>query len=240
MPVLGRRVDQLALDLSRREAFGRAEFFVSDGNAAALGWVDRWPDWPAPAMVLHGPPGAGKTHLAHLWSERANAALIAGPALDDNLPAEFFSGAQRRIAVDDADRAPEIALLHLFNACAEAHGSLLLIARQAPGLWRPVLADLGSRLRAAPAVGIGAPDEALLGAVLAKHFADRQVRVAADVISYLVTQIERSLAAAAEIAAALDHAALSRGGAITIPLAHRVLARRVGRPPPADYDPGIA
>jgi chromosomal replication initiation ATPase DnaA len=227
-------MDQLVLDLSRREAFGRAEFFVSDSNAAALDWIDRWPDWPAPVVVLHGPPGAGKTHLVHLWSGRAAAALIAGPALDDRRPAEFFSGDQQRIAVDDADRAPEIALLHLFNACVEARGSLLLTARQAPGPWRPALADLGSRLRAAPAVGIGTPDDTLLGMVLAKHFADRQVRVAAEIIAYLVSKIERSLAAAADIAGALDHAALSRGGAITIPLAHRMLAARAGRPWPPD------
>lgn len=233
-------MSQLVFDLPRREAFGRADFFPSQSNGLALAWIDRWPDWPAPAIVLHGPPGAGKTHLARLWSERAAARMICGRAVDDGRIAKIFADRQWRIAVDDADHAPETALLHAYNACAETGGTLLLTARQTPASWRPVLADLGSRLRAAPAVGIGAPDDALLGAVLAKHFADRQVRVPAELIAYLVRNIERSLAAAAQIVADLDQAALSRGGAVTIPLAHRVLAMRGSRPTPPDYDAGIA
>ncbi len=215
---------QLVLDLSHGEAYGREDFFVSHSNTAALGWLERWPEWPSPVLVLHGPRGAGKTHLAHLWCQRAAAILLTGEALDEARLREAIESAGPRVAVDDADRAPEAALLHLYNACLEAGGSLLLTSRQAPGPWRPALADLGSRLRAAPAVGIDLPDDSLLAAVLAKHFADRQVRVAPEVILFLVRHMERSLAAAGEIAAALDHAALSGRAAITIPLANRVLA----------------
>jgi chromosomal replication initiation ATPase DnaA len=62
------------------------------------------------------------------------------------------------------------------------------------------------------------------------------VRVRPEVIAYLVGHGERSLAAAAEIAAALDQAALGRGGAITLALARRVLAERMDQslPPPSD------
>ena len=215
---------QLVLDLSHGEAYGREDFFVSPSNAAALGWVERWPEWPSPVLVLHGPRGAGKTHLAHLWRDRAAAILLAGAALDQARLREAIESAGPRIAVDDADRAPEAALLHFYNACLEAGGSLLLTSRQAPGPWQPALADLSSRLRAAPAVGIDLPDDSLLAAVLAKHFADRQVRVAPEVILFLVRHMERSLAAAGEVAAALDQAALSGRAAITIPLANRVLA----------------
>jgi chromosomal replication initiation ATPase DnaA len=141
--------------------------------------------------------------------------------------------------IDDADRAGEAALLHLFNACLEGGGSLLLTVRASPSSWKVALRDLGSRLRAAPAVGIGLPDDTLLGAVLVKHFADRQVRVAAEVIAYLIARMERSLADAAQVAAALDLAALSGGGAITIPLARRYFAERMNQPPPPDSDPAV-
>jgi chromosomal replication initiation ATPase DnaA len=93
-----------------------------------------------------------------------------------------------------------------------------------PGLWEIVLGDLRSRLRATPAVEIEAPDDALLGAVLVKHFADRQLAVAPGLIVYLLRRIGRSFADAATVAAYLDAAALSTGGPITIPLARRVLA----------------
>ena len=143
------------------------------------------------------------------------------------------------VAIDDADCAGEAALLHLFNACREGGGSLLLAARMPAGVWGARLPDLDSRLRAALSVGIGLPDDLLLCVVLTKHFADRQVRVAAEVIAYLVGHMDRSLAAAAEMAEALDQAALSGGGAITVPLARRVLAERRGRSQPPGSDPTV-
>jgi chromosomal replication initiation ATPase DnaA len=220
---------QLVFDFPKNETFGRADFVVSEANATALGWIERWPEWPSRVLLLHGPRGAGKTHLARLWREQAAAVLVPGAALDETRLGQIIEGSMSRVVVDDADRAPETVLLHLFNACLEASGGLLLTARPAPLRWPVALADLRSRLRAAPAVGLGPPDDLLLGAVLAKHFADRQLQVAADVIAYLVGQIERSLAAAAETAALLDQAALRGNGAVTIPLARRVLGARTGQ-----------
>jgi chromosomal replication initiation ATPase DnaA len=114
-----------------------------------------------------------------------------------------------------------------------------LTSRQAPADWRIALPDLGSRLRAVPVVGIDQPDDSLLGAVLLKHFADRQVRVGAGVIAYLISHMERSLATAHEIAAALDEAALRRQGAITIRLANEVLAERANQFAPRNSDAGV-
>jgi len=211
---------QLAIDLPYRPALGRADFLVSDCNAAALGWIERWPDWPAHALVLYGPTGCGKSHLAYLWCERADARLVSGRELTEWQSTSVSPG----IAIDDADRASEIALLHLFNSCAEAGAGLLIVARSAPAAWPIALPDLASRLRAASAVGIAPPDDALLAAVLVKHFADRQLRVAPTVIAYLVRRMERSFAAAAAFAARLDRLALAEGRPIGIALARRALA----------------
>jgi chromosomal replication initiation ATPase DnaA len=221
---------QLALDLPRRTAFGRSDFMVSDSNTAAVERIDRWPDWPSAALVLHGPPGCGKTHLVHLWRERASALIIRGETLTDAMFPCLIHEVPRQIAVDDAERASEPALLHLYNFCIEHLGSLLITAYRPPGSWRVALADLRSRLRAAPVVEIGAPDDALLGAVLVKHFADRQLHVAPQVISYLLRRIDRSFAGAEQIVARLDGAALSNGGPVTIALARRVLGQ-CGRQP---------
>jgi chromosomal replication initiation ATPase DnaA len=217
-------MSQLVFALPRTAAYGRADFLASASNAAALGWLERWPDWPALALVVHGPPGSGKTHLAHLWVERAAAQIYLGRTLAESDCGAILGQRQPAVAVDDADRAATTALLHVFNAVAETGGSLLLTAHRPPGVWRPALADLDSRLRAVLAVGIELPDDSLLGAVLAKHFADRQVIVAPAVIDYLVGHMERSFAAAATLAAALDDAALRRGGAVTARLAAGVLA----------------
>jgi chromosomal replication initiation ATPase DnaA len=230
---------QLAFDLPRRTALGRSDFFVSDSNASAVGWIDRWPVWPCRAVVVHGAAGCGKTHLARLWCERASATFVAGATLREHEVMRFIAEPHHCIVIDDADRARELALLHLHNLCLESGGSLLMTARRAPGSWTIALDDLRSRLRAALAVEIGSPDDALLGAVLVKHFADRQLRVAPELVLFLVRHIERSFSAAAEIADRLDAVSLRDGRAITVPLARSLLAERNSYSGPANKDFGV-
>jgi chromosomal replication initiation ATPase DnaA len=213
---------QLTIDLPHRPAFGRADFLGSECNAAALGWIERWPEWPALALVLHGPAGSGKSHLAHLWRERTGGVLIQGGALQPLEP-DRLAGCPA-VALDGAEDAPEEALLHLYNCCGESGASLLIVAREAPASWPAALPDLASRLRAAPSVSIALPDDALLAAVLVKHFADRQVQVAPGVIAFLVRRMERSFAAAGALAARLDRLALSAGRPIGLALARVALA----------------
>ena len=64
---------QLALDLAAEPRFGAEDFLVSPSNEAAYALIERWPDWPSPSLILIGPPGAGKSHLAAIWAERARA-----------------------------------------------------------------------------------------------------------------------------------------------------------------------
>ena len=225
---------QFAIDLPHRPAFGRADFLVSACNEGALRWVERWPQWPAGALVLHGPPRSGKSHLAALWRERCGGRLLSGERLAEIAPDRLARGSG--IAVDDAERAPERALLHLYNCCLEAKTSLLIVAAAAPASWPIALADLASRLRAAPSAAIAAPDDALLAAILVKHFADRQVRVAPEVIAFVLRRMERSFAAAASLAERLDRLALSLGRPITVALARQILAEPGDQPSsPSDF-----
>jgi chromosomal replication initiation ATPase DnaA len=211
---------QGVLDLPVKPRFGRADFLVSDSNRAAFELIEAWPAWPARALVLAGPPGSGKTHLAHLWCARSRAALFRGDAPALAQPAELPAA----VAVDDAERSPERTLLHLYNLGLERGGSLLLTLPAPPTALTIGLPDLASRLRSLPVAQIAPPDDALLAAVLVKHFADRQLRVAPEVFAFLVERMERSFAAAAAIAAALDKLALERRRKVTIKLARELLA----------------
>jgi chromosomal replication initiation ATPase DnaA len=215
-------MSQLPLDLGFRPALGRADFLIAPCNAVAVAWIDRWPDWPAPALALWGPAGSGKTHLLEVWRARSSAVAIAPRALTSALLPQLL-GEARVAAVDDAQSAEEEALLHLYNVLAERQGHLLLAAREPPARWAIRLADLRSRLLAAPAIAVEAPDDALLGALLVKLFADRQLRISEDLIAYLLPRIERSFAAAQEIVAALDAAALAGQRAVTVRLARALL-----------------
>lgn len=205
------RSRQLALPLPHRAALGREDFLVAPCNADAVAWLDRWPRWPSGGLVVWGPPGCGKTHLGEVWR------LRAGP--DDLL-------------LDDAAAIPdERALLHRLNYARERGASVLLLSREPPSRWGVALADLRSRLLALSAVAVGAPDDALLAAVLIKLFADRGVAVGDDVISFLIARMERSFAAAGRLAEALDWAALAERRPVTQALARRVLEALAVREP---------
>lgn len=217
---------QLVLDLPARAAHGRADFFVSPANALAVGLVDRWPDWPGRRLAVAGPAGAGKTHLAHVWAAHAGAAVMAMEALDGRAVGEMAEDAA--VAVEDADRVGEAgpeaeeALFHLCNRLA-ARGGLMLTGREPPARWRVALPDLASRLAATTVARLEPPDDALLGAVLLKLFADRQLAVAPDLVQYLLARMERSFAAAEAVVATLDRAGLANRRPVTARLAAEVL-----------------
>ncbi len=210
---------QFTLGFGHRPALGREDFLVAPSNGEAVAWIDRWPDWPAPVLTLSGPTASGKTHLAQVWRARSGAALF-DPANGMAAPAA------ENLVIEGAEAmADETAFLHLYNNLAGRGGSLLLTAESAPARWNLVLPDLASRLRAAPVAVIGAPEDALIEAVLVKLFSDRQLRVPAPVVAYVVRRMERSLAAASQIVAALDEAALAARRNLTVPLAAEVLDR---------------
>ena len=218
---------QLALDLGHRPAFGRDDFLVATSNREAVAWIDRWPDWPGRALAVCGSEGAGKTHLARVWSAKSGAAFVGS---DDGLDMRALVEQDRPgLAVDDADRlADEDALLHAFNFVTENGGHVLLTGREPPARWSVVLPDLASRLRAVSVTSLGPPDDELFAAVLVKLFAERQLAVGEDVVLYLVTRLERSFAAARACVEALDRRALAASRRVTMPLAGEVLGLGAG------------
>ena len=219
---------QQTFEWAVRPALGREDFVVAPCNEAAVAWLDRWPDWPGPALVIHGPPGAGKSHLAEVWRQRSGAEVVEATHLTEAIPDAEQAPA---LVIDGLDRRiDERALLHTYNGIAERGGHLLLIALTAPARWPLALPDLASRLRLAPAVTLGMPDDALLAALMLKLFADRQIAVAPEVPAYIVPRIERTFEAVARFVERLDRAALAEGRPVTVPLARAVLAASRSEP----------
>ncbi|PWW03354.1 DnaA protein [Hoeflea marina] len=217
------RSSQIPLDFAPVPASSRDDLIVSDRLSAAVAIVDRWPDWPSPVVILTGPTGSGKSHLASIWAAKSGAVSIAASAGDADAIALASAGP---VLIEDIDQTgfDEVQLFHLINAVRAHSGGMLITTRLWPAAWNVALPDLASRLKAAMTVEIGEPDDELLAQVLVKLFADRQVAADDRVISYIVARMERSLAAARHLVVRLDALALGRQSRITRSLAAEALA----------------
>jgi len=217
--------EQLVLDLPHRPAMGADDFLVSTCNDAAVAIIDAWPGWENRVRLIEGPAGCGKSHLANVWRLKTGAQLISPEMLTVEHASDNF--VERGVVLENLDRTAfdDQALFHLLNASREHGFDVLLTSRTPPSRWEVILPDLISRLRAIPVATIGMPDDALLGAVLLKHFSDRQLNVEPQVLKFLAHRTTRSMDAVRELAAAIDHAALVSGKKVTRRFAGEILER---------------
>jgi chromosomal replication initiation ATPase DnaA len=217
--------EQLLLPLGSVPRFGREDFLIGKANEAAFAYMDRWPRWLAPAAVLIGPMGAGKSHLCAIFTQIAQARMMRADHLTrDDVP---ILAQGRAVVLEDCDRfAPdEVALFHLLNLARETGVFVVLSARQAPDSWGVKTPDLLSRLRLAPLLALAEPDDGLLGALLVKLFADKQVKIETNVITYAMARIERSYGAVNALVEALDRQSLVQKK----PISRAMVAQALGQ-----------
>lgn len=198
---------QIPLSFPVHESLHARDFMALPCNERALDWINKYPDWHYPALIVYGEKGCGKTHLLNLLMDR----------LDEN-----------DVVIDDAeavfgDDGAETDLFHRFNQAKES-GNFLILAMSKNMAQQDVgLPDLASRLRAAPSVEIESPDEISLQAVLVKLFHDRQLNVEPGVIAYILPRIERSFASVQSLVQKVDEQSLSAKRSVTVPLVKGVL-----------------
>ncbi|MCK0208775.1 DnaA/Hda family protein [Starkeya koreensis] len=230
---------QLPLDLPHADSRTRDDFLPGPANEAALALIEAWPDWPARALALVGPEGAGKSHLAAIFAQASGAPIVAAAELDADALPGLLAG--RALVVEDLGEGevPEAALFHLLNLVGEQGAHLLLTTRRPPAALAATLAtaDLASRLRALPTVTLGPPDGELLAAVAVKLFADRQITPDQALLSYMLPRVERSIAALRDIVGELDREALARKKPLTRALASELLRARAADAPEAGLAP---
>ncbi|MCA6107363.1 chromosomal replication initiator DnaA [Bradyrhizobium cenepequi] len=210
---------QLALALPHAESLTRDDFLEGAANEAGLALIESWPDWPNRIMLLVGPEGSGKSHLAAIWAERAGARSTSAHALSaESVPADLATGA---LVVEDLKPYgfDERAMFHLLNLARQDEAFVLMTARIPPSAFEIELRDLRSRLRAVPTVSLLPPDDLLFRGLIIKYCTDRQMTVDESLVSYLASRIERSYAAARQAVELLDTEALRLGRPVTRALA---------------------
>ena len=215
---------QLPLTLPLPSAYDKDSFVIGGANKHALGWLERWPDWPLPSksLNLYGPSGSGKTHLSYLWAGRGEAVALNSLSHFDQ--GQFLK--TQHVVLDDFGVSgcyDDTAVFHLLNYISSVSGTLLILSPYPVSQHESSLSDLTSRLRSVAAQEIVLPDDGLLKAVLAKHFIDRQCAVSEQVLNYIMSRMERSFLAAQQVSAEMDALALSRKVPVSLTIARQVL-----------------
>lgn len=209
--------EQLIFDLPHHTALGLADFYESESNSHALRFIR---DWPISQLdrrvIITGPVGCGKTHLAHVWMELTGAHTIG---LDDKA---IFNNNNPIAVIEDIDAIAtaeeEEQLFHLLNHIQHTQGWLLMTSAKPIAQMAIALPDLESRLKNILSVAIDEPDDMLLRAILVKHFTDRQIYISDNALSYCLTHMERSFSAAADLVEKVARRSLAEQHPVTVPL----------------------
>jgi len=219
---------QLPLALEPAIGYSIDDFVITGANSTAFDLLENWPHWPSPVAVLTGGQGSGKSHLAAIWAAQSFAVQFDKRRLE---PAIEAASDGVPVLLEDmaAGCFDETELFHLINTVRQRRvnfpqNSLLMTSRFRPADWQVRLPDLSSRLKAVSLIEINPPDDALLNAVIAKLFADRQLVVEPQLIAYILNRMERSLVKAAEFVKRVDRMALEQKSRVTRQLAIDVLA----------------
>ena len=232
MSIVLKMAEQLVFDLPQRTALGRAAFLISDSNREAVALIDGFADWNMPVQWIYGPAGSGKSHLAAVLSHQCTALSVDASHLLKDEISQLLEGSHKpdAVIVDRLDGLPpecEEALFHLLNFSHHENLKILLLSEKPAAQLTVGLADLASRLKAVAAIALTSPDDALMRGLMAKLFSDRQLKVDARVIDYLLPRVVRDYADMAALIDNIDRQALTEKRAITVPMVAEILESHI-------------
>ncbi len=212
-------MQQLFLNFPIKSGYALEDFYLNSSNSKAFNYINQWPNWGEgiykKTLLIYGEKGSGKTHLSHIWQQISSAKIISlGNKISSNDSA---------LILEDIDELNQEDLLHLINSSNEDQRYLLLTAKLAPAQLKISLPDLRSRIIAIPSLKIEVPDEELLKVILMKHLSDRQLRIEAAALNYIILRIDRSYAKLAQFIDKLDSISKESKRSITLPLIKQAL-----------------
>ena len=206
-------MSQLGLPLAWPPGPGDNEFLVTASNSQAFHLLERWATWPVKTALLVGPRKSGRSLLARVFASRSGGKIV-----------------------DDADLRPEKELFHAWNAAQADPRPQIFVANAAPPEWKVALPDLRSRLATSPLAEIGAPDDALMQALLERQFLRRGLDARPELIQWLIARLERSFITVERAVDILDQDILERRKRLSIPRARATLVEAGIIAPPSSNE----
>lgn len=230
--------EQLILNLGRRRAFNKEDFFVSKSNSLAIKMLDNWKNTSSDSgIIIFGPPACGKSHLAAVWSKETSAVSYEISSLVDINIDKIIE--ERFFVLEDIEKLDflppknrifvEEKILHIYNNLNENNGKILFTSKLIPKDWNIELKDLLSRFMSLTVIELNLPDDDLLQAVMAKQFTDRQILVELSVLKYAIPRMERSFLFAKKLVEDLDVEAFKSGKPINIKMVRKSIRSLVAK-----------
>ena len=177
-----KRSKQIPMDLAPDAPFTYESFIEAPSNSGALVTLKAWPNWPAPALLLLGPAGCGKTHLGEAWLAQSHGVFL-----------------------DDAHGRSEDDLFGFINRALRGEvPGVLLASRVAPSDWGVSLPDLLSRLSAMPVLQISEADDESLRPITRALFEQRGRVVTEGVIDTMLKFAPRDVPSLRALIAEID------------------------------------
>ena len=114
---------QIPFDFVPRTYMGREDFMVAPCNCEAFNMVDSWPKWLTHGLIIYGPKGCGKSHLAHLFADKVKifadkpikVSLIDASRINLRNVNKIASENESIVVENLTSKAHAEALFHLFN-----------------------------------------------------------------------------------------------------------------------------
>jgi chromosomal replication initiation ATPase DnaA len=215
-------MDQLTFKFPFKTNYFEEDFYVSANNFSAYKLIESWPKWSSRYINIFGPSGCGKTHLANILKKKINSFFIRASELNDNSLSSIKS--KECLIIDEyKDNIEEKLFYSILNQSHQSNQCVIINSLKSIKTSPVTLNDLKSRFDNFINIGIDLPTDDLIRVILTKNFSDKQVKIKAKLLEYILKNTHRSYKDIFDLIDKVDALSLSTGKPININLIKKVL-----------------
>ena len=215
-------MSQLTFKFPFKTNYFEEDFYVSSNNFEAYKLIESWPKWSSRYINIFGPPGCGKTHLANIFKKKINSFFIKASELSNN--SLSLIKLKECLIIDEYQNNIEEKLFYsMLNQCHQSNQYMIVNSLKPIKTLVIELNDLKSRFDSFVDIGIDLPTDDLIRVILTKNFSDKQVKIEAKLLEYILKNIHRSYEDIFDLIDKVDTLSLSTGKPININLIKKVL-----------------